>query len=167
MVLSVNWSWVGGPRGEGRGGWSVNSKDGQSCPRTFQTALPLCVSLCRGTEHKTKPDGIHRSQTHMLIRSLEISRKFHTLFGSWMLADLTSTVGGGWSSFKHLSRQQHLDSQETPSQRSGFAWGVTLLTIRFTSVQINSESGVRTKGCLQKSLGSTDERGCLSAERYH
>lgn len=44
--------------------------------------LCLCVCLCRGTEHKTKPDGIHHSQTHMLIRSLEISRKFHTLFGS-------------------------------------------------------------------------------------
>lgn len=86
------------------------------------------MSLCKGTEHKTKPDGIYHSQTQMLIRSQEISCKFCTLFDSWMSEHLTSIAGGGWSSFRYLSLQQQLDTWEMPSQWSGFVQVVTLFT---------------------------------------
>lgn len=64
----------------------------------------------------------------MLIRSQEISCKFRTLFDSWMSEDRTSVAGGGWSSLRYLSRQQQLDTQEMPSQWSGFARVVTVFT---------------------------------------
>ena len=66
-----------GVRGDGEATikWSVLS---QSLP---DSSGFVCEFVC-GTEYKTKPDGIHNSQTHTLIRSLGTSPKFHTFFDS-------------------------------------------------------------------------------------